>query len=233
MAAVTHGTQLSRFYLRNEHRLGEVHGDTWTAGRLPGHSGHACPGKDACVSGEAQGRGWGALLALVFADGSQQLFLLHPPTPRASGGAAEETGFAETGSEEPLGHRQLPGRGPCCSQEEAGAGASAAPGHHRPDAPVASWRQVTASQSQSTAASRGQNVAQWSPLWADTGRHRPGRVPECTPPAHSQPAVPPAPGSLTPGASNPVPGQPHSPRCRLLCATPQVRMQPVPGSGGG
>ena len=46
-------------------------------------------------------------------DGTQQLFLLlHPPTPRASGGAAKETGFAETRSEVPLGYRRLPGWGP-------------------------------------------------------------------------------------------------------------------------
>lgn len=44
-----------------------------------------------------------------------------------------------------------------------GAGTRAAPGHHRPDTPVASWRQVTASQ------------RAWRPRGARTWPHGPGR----------------------------------------------------------
>ena len=66
-----HGTQRSRFYLRDEHKLG---GHTATGGRRVsprGTEGAARPGKDVCVSGAA-------LLALVLADGAQQVFLPPP-----------------------------------------------------------------------------------------------------------------------------------------------------------
>lgn len=77
MAAVTHGTQLSRFYLRNEHRLGGTRRHV-TAGRLPAQRARLSRERRVCVRRRRRA-GVGCPPRLVFADGSQQLFLLHPP----------------------------------------------------------------------------------------------------------------------------------------------------------
>ena len=104
-----------------------------------------------------------------------------------------------------------------------GVGTRAAPGHERPDTPVASCRQVTASQR----AWRPRGARTWprGPVASAVGRHQTPQAWEGLR-AHSsslpETCDPPGPWQPHPGAFGPAPGEPRALQCRLLCATRQV-----------